>query len=171
MNGSTVGALIVGCALAVGGGIYYAQVYGYYSEVAEPSVTLVRAETGEAEVIAATDVRAINAESSPIRYRACFSTGMSQAELAETYERYAEPVPLIAPGWFDCFDAEAVGEALEEARALAFLSQDNVSFGIDRVVAVDADGNGFVWHQINECGREVFDGRAAPEGCPPREGN
>ena len=158
-------------AVLMGVGIYYAQVYGYYDTVEGAEVQMVSLVTGEPEVIVADDVQAIDADSSPIRYRACFTTEMSQALLTETYEIYEGAEPLIAPGWFDCFDAVALGEALEDGRALAFLGQSNVTFGIDRVVAVDADGRGYVWHQINECGREVFDGRAAPDGCPPREGN
>ncbi|MBM7068755.1 DUF6446 family protein [Actibacterium sp. 188UL27-1] len=171
MAGRLLAGGIVVIALLMGGGIYYAQVYGYYAEVAGAEVEMISLVTGEAEVIAADNVRAIDADSSPIRYRACFTTEMSQALLTETYEAYESAEPLIAPGWFECFDAVALGEALEEGRALAFLGQSNVTFGIDRVVAVDGDGRGYVWHQINECGREVFDGRALPEGCPSREGN
>ena len=26
---------------------------------------------------------------------------------------------------------------------------------------------GFVWHQMNICGEEVFDGNPPPPGCPP----
>ena len=29
-------------------------------------------------------------------------------------------MPLTAPGWFDCFDADAIGEALDRGEALAF---------------------------------------------------
>ena len=61
----------------------------------------------------------------------------------------------------------AIGGALEKGEALAFLSEPNITYGIDRVVAVMGDGRGFAWNQINACGKEVFEGRPAPEGCPP----
>ena len=57
--------------------------------------------------------------------------------------------PLTAPGWFDCFDAVAIGEALEKGEAIAFLSQANIHPGVDRVVAVFPDGRAFAWHQLN----------------------
>ena len=44
--------------------------------------------------------------------RACFTTPLTQATLTETYQLYDRPTPLTAPGWFDCFDADAIGEAL-----------------------------------------------------------
>jgi hypothetical protein len=74
---------------------------------------------------------------------------------------------LTAPGWFGCFDAEAIGEALKEGRAVAYLGEENIHYGIDRVVAVMDDGRAFAWHQINACGAVVFNGEPAPEGCPP----
>ena len=46
---------------------------------------------------------------------------MTQAMLTETYKTYEGAVPLIAPSWFDCFDATAIGEALEKGEAIAFL--------------------------------------------------
>jgi hypothetical protein len=109
---------------------------------------------------------AIDANSSPIRYRACFTTPMSHALLSETYEIYEQAEPLTAPEWFDCYDAQAIGKALEEGRALAFLGQRDVTYGVDRVVAITEDGHGYVWHQINRCGEVVFDGQPAPDDCP-----
>ena len=88
-------------------------------------------------------------------------------DLREKYVAYPEPVPLEAPGWFDCYDAREIGAALETGEAVAFLGESNVVYGIDRVVAVFRDGRARSWHQINACGEEVFDGRPPPEGCPP----
>ena len=93
-------------------------------------------------------MRGIDADSSPLRFRACFSTPLSQAMLTETYRHYENPVPLVAPYWFDCFDAEAIGKALENGEALAFLSEAGIAPGVDRVVAVFADGRAFAWHQL-----------------------
>jgi hypothetical protein len=111
----------------------------------------------------AREFRGIDADSSPIRFRACFT-----AELPEglTPAPYAGAEPLNAPGWFDCFDAAAIGADLASGAATAYLGEENVLYGIDRVLAVYPDGRAFAWHQINRCGEEVFDGRPAPEGCP-----
>ena len=87
--------------------------------------------------------------------------------LTETYVSYEGAVPLNAPNWFGCFDAASIGEDLEEGQAFAFLSERNITYGIDRVVAVYDDGRAYAWHQINRCGQVVFAGNPAPSGCPP----
>lgn len=163
---------IVMIALIAGIAIYYLQVYAYYETVAgdgESDVTLVALASGQPEPILYEDFQAIDATSSPIRYRACFTTEQSLALISETYQSYDEAEPLVAPKWFDCFDAVEIGEALERGEALAFLGEENIQFGIDRVVAVLPDGRGFVWHQINDCGAEAFDGKPLPEGCPEKQ--
>ena len=171
MSGKILVVFFVLVALVGGGGMYYLQVYGYYTEVqarGEGDVMLTSITSGEPEAILYDGFEAIDADSSPLRYRACFTTPLSQALLTETFEFYDDPVPTVAPGWFDCFDAEAVGAALEEERAIAFLGTANIVYGFDRVVAVTEDGKGFVWHQLNICGEKAFDGDPLPEGCPPR---
>ena len=157
--------------LIAGAAMYYLQVYGFYeevqaSDVADVQVTTLSGETPEPFLY--ENFKGIDAMSSPLRYRACFQTTMNTVMMAETYVLYDTPVPLVAPGWFDCFDAVEVGEALEAGTAMAFLGTANITYGIDRIVAVMDDGRGFVWHQINECGEEVFDGNPPPAGCPPQ---
>ena len=93
---------------------------------------------------------------------------MSEALLTETYALHENPIPNNAPSWFDCFDAQAIGAALEDGTATAYLGIFNVVYGFDRVVAIDGDGRGYVWHQINECGEAAFDGDPLPDGCPPK---
>ena len=151
MSGKIIAGGIVVLAFIAGIAIYYLQVYHYYEEVdgSAEQVVLTRLDGG-AEPIPAENVEAIDATSSPIRYRACFTTPLSQAMLSETFEPYDDAEPLVAPHWFDCFDAMEVGKALETGTALAFLGQKNIAHGVDRVIAVLEDGRGFVWHQVNE---------------------
>jgi len=163
-------------AVLIGGGIYYFQVYAYYEPVTlasgavEPGTTKIRLTplaTGVPETIQVDDFQAIDADSSPLRFRACFTIPQSLGDLAETYTPYKDAVPLIGPGWFDCFDARKIGADLEAGRAVAFLSEENFTYGVDRVIAVYDDGRAYAWHQINQCGAVVFDGQPAPDGCPP----
>lgn len=161
-------------AVAAGIGLYYMQVYALYDEV-EPTgpedVQLTSLISGQPEPIVFENFTAIDSDSSPIRYRACFDTALSQATLSETYVSYEGAEPLNGPAWFDCYDAREIGEALERGEALAFLGEANITYGVDRVVAVMPDGRGRVWHQLNRCGQVVFDGEPAPEDCPePPEG-
>ena len=163
-----VGILLA--ALVAGAALYYLQIYAFYEEVSAEEaggVQLVSAATDAPEQIRFEGFAAIDSDSSPIRFRACFATPLDLPALAEDYVAYDDPEPLVAPGWFDCFDAEAIGTALETGEAVAFLGARNVEYGIDRVVAVRGDGRGYAWHQINRCGEVVFDGDPAPEGCPP----
>ncbi|WP_439526220.1 DUF6446 family protein [Roseovarius mucosus] len=162
------GAILIS-ALVAGAAMYYLQVYHFYEEVAADGtndVVLTSLVTGAPEPVLYDSFTAIDANSSPIRYRACFTTAMSHAMLTETYELYERAEPLTAPDWFDCYDAQAIGLALEEGRALAFLGQRDVIYGVDRVVAITEDGRGYAWHQINRCGEVVFDGQPAPDDCP-----
>lgn len=167
--GKFLAGLIVVVALVAGAAMYYLQVYYFYQTVNATGVgdvQLTSLVTGQPETVIYDGFRAIDADSSPIRYRACFTTTMRAPILTETYEIYEEAEPLTAPGWFDCYNAQEIGKALEEGHALAFLGQRDVVYGVDRVVAILDDGRGFVWHQINRCGKVVFDGQPAPEGCP-----
>lgn len=141
--------MLIGAVAGVA--MYWLQVYAFYHEAAfvpgeEIRLTLI--EGGQAEPIIAEDVTGIDSDSSPIRFRACFHTPMTQAMLTETYRMYPDAVPNVAPGWFDCFDAEAIGSALEKGEAIAFLSEENIHPGVDRVVAVFPDGRAYAWHQL-----------------------
>nr|WP_279391858.1 DUF6446 family protein [Shimia aestuarii] len=157
--------MIVVISLIAGAAIYYLQVYHFYEPVkatGTDDVQLTLMVTGAPEPILYEDFEAINADSSPIRYRACFTTQQSLAMMSETYEPYDGAEPLVAPGWFKCFDAKEIGRALESGDAIAFLGEENIEYGIDRVIAVLPDGRGFAWQQINHCGEVVFDGQPAP---------
>ncbi|MEQ9695725.1 DUF6446 family protein [Shimia sp. SDUM112013] len=169
--GKIIAGTIVAVALMAGFAMYYLQVYAYYDDVlpsGPDDVMLTSLETGMAEPLAHGAFQAIDSTSSPIRYRACFMTDVPLDTLKETYTTFAHPEPLVAPGWFNCFDAKAIGKALEDGEAVAFMGTENLKYGIDRVVAVFPDGRGYAWHQINACGEVVFDGKPVPEGCPPK---
>ena len=164
MNGKILAGIMGLIALATAIGVYYMQVYHYYEEVSSKGFALVT-ETGTLDT-QATNIAAIDAISSPIRFRACFDTPLSPTADAVVYEK---AVPLTAPGWFDCFDATAIGDALEAGTATAYLSEKNVEYGTDRIVAITDDGRGYVWHQLNNCGETAYDGTQIGEDCPPRE--
>ncbi len=159
---------IVVIAFAAGIALYYLQVHAFYDDVSQKieTVELTSITTGEPEGILFENVTAIDSDSSPIRFRSCFETGLSLALLTETYKIYDGGEPRVAPGWLDCFDADQIGADLETGDAIAFLGRENISYGIDRVVAVYPDGRAYSWHQINFCGEVVFDGDPVPDTCP-----
>lgn len=164
MNGKIVGGILVVSGLVAGVLMYWLQLYAFYTPVSfQPGneIRLTPISSDLPEVIVAENITGIDATSSPLRFRACFTTPLSQALLTETYVVYDHAEPLVAPGWFDCFDATAIGEALETGEAIAFLSEKNINSktdaagvvqpsGIDRVVAVFPDGRAYAWHQLND---------------------
>ena len=152
MNGKIIAGFLVLTGLVAGIAMYWLQVYAFYEKAAftpGQEMLLTSVESGLPEAILAEGIEGIDSDSSPIRFRACFHTPMTQAMLTETYKIYPDPTPLTAPSWFDCFDAAAIGAALQTGEAIAFLGQSNIHPGVDRVVAVFADGRAFAWHQLN----------------------
>jgi hypothetical protein len=146
-----VGAIVIVAAIA-GGVLWYTAERAFYQPVAfQPGaeIRLVPLTSDQPEAIVVGGVVGIDATSSPIKFRACFTTPLTLATLTETYKDYPRAEPLVAPSGFDCFDAAAIGKALETGEALAFLSEPKIHPGVDRVVAVFPDGRAYAWHQLN----------------------
>jgi hypothetical protein len=168
-----VGMIVVVAAVA-GAAMYYLQVYAYYEEVLPTGiddVQLVSFVSNLPEPIVYEDFRAIDGDSSPIKYYACFNTSFSHSMLTETYVGLDNVVPRNAPGWFDCFNAAEIAAELEAGTALAFLGGKNIDFdvdriGVDRIVVITEDGRGYAWHDLNGCGDKAYDGTITGEKCP-----
>lgn len=168
--GKLMAGAIVLCALIAGGAMFYLQVYHFYVDVPAtgPRDVMILTQDGDSIPLPHAEFRAIDADSSPIRYRACFTTDVTPAEATTLYDPYPGAIPRVAPGWFDCFDAGAIAAQLDAGTARVFASHRNIAFGIDRVVAITDDGQGYVWHEINECGDKAYDGTPLGENCPDR---
>ena len=151
VNGKIVAGGIVLTGVVAGVAMYWLQVYAFYDPVAftpGAEIRLTPIAGAIPEPILVENIEGIDANSSPLRFRACFTTPLSQAMLTETYQVYAGAEPTIAPAWFDCFDAARIDAALASGEAVAFLSEAGIAPQIDRVVAVFPDGRAFAWHQI-----------------------
>lgn len=174
MSGKPIAILILACALFAGAALYYLQVYGYYREVpasGPTDVMLVPLTNGAPEPVPHAGFRAIDAESSPIRFRACFTSGADPNALAAKYQVRSDAVPRNAPSWFECFDAAAIAALIEQGKAQVFLGEKNVHYGVDRIVAITDDGYGYAWNELNDCGTKAYDGTVVGETCPPRPAN
>lgn len=156
MNGKIAAGSIVVVAALVGAAVWYLQEYAYYVPVnftPGAEIALVPITSDAPEPILVKDVQGIDADSSPLRFRACFTTEMTLATLTESYRVYEGATPLYAPNWFSCFDADKIGAALQSGQAVAFLGQKDLvpnqeNLQIDRVIAVFPDGQAFAWNQI-----------------------
>ncbi len=156
MNGKIAAGSIVVIAALAGAAIWYVQEYAFYTQVAftrGAEIVLTPVTSDRPEAIPVNDIQGIDAGSSPLRFRACFTTPMSLATLTESYRVYDGATPLYAPSWFDCFDADRIGAALQSGEAVPFLGQKNLvpnrgNVEIDRVVAVFPDGRAYAWNQL-----------------------
>ncbi|MCC5963554.1 MAG: histidine kinase [Rhodobacteraceae bacterium] len=154
--------LLLGSTVLAGAGVWYMQVYALYDRLPEQdSVPLTPLAAAAPQEFPVRNFQGIDSTSSPIRYRACFDIDADPAQ----FTPYPDPTPLVAPGWFDCFDAGALTEALGDGRATAVMGVSHLAYGIDRVVVL-MDGRGYAWQQINPCGTAHFDGDPVPPGCP-----
>ncbi|GGE10137.1 hypothetical protein SAMN05421774_102236 [Gemmobacter megaterium] len=146
MTGRIAAIAIVLSAIVAGAAMYWMQVYAFYDRLPETTVLRVSTETG-VQPLSLAAFEGIDANSSPLRFRAC-------ARLAEMTEvahalPATDPDPLTAPGWFGCFDAEAIGTAIKRGEATAYLSEREIHRGVDRLIAVFPDGRAYAWHQLN----------------------
>jgi hypothetical protein len=162
MKGRIAALALVLAGLTGGIGMYYLQVYAFYDRLA-PQTSLMAELPDGATRLTIAGFEGIDADSSPLRYRACFQVPDAPAMLIP----HPAPQPLNAPRWFGCFDAGQLETDLAAGQAQAFLIEGNFRYGFDRVMALYPDGRAFLWHQMNACGDAHFDGRTLPQGCPP----
>jgi len=148
VSGRILAIGLVLLALLAGAGVWYTQNFAYYERVPDTVIRLTPRDGGAPVEIETEGMRAIDAASSPIRFRACFRVADAQA-LASRFAPAPDAAPLNAPFWFPCFDARAIGRALAEGRARAYLGVHEIRPGVDRVVALFEDGRGYAWQQLN----------------------
>ncbi len=140
--------------------LWYAQTRAYYHDVTADSVTIGGVD------YAVTDYRGIDADTSPLKMRACFT--LAQDVPAPDTPEAPDAHPLVAPPQFACFNAADIDRDLENGTARAILAARNAPYGFDRYIARYPDGRAYMWRQINDCGAAVFAGDPLPETCPPK---
>lgn len=147
MNGKIVGITLLAAMVVAGAGMYYAQEYAFYDRIPADQQGALTIQTADgAQPLAVAGFDGIDSDSSPLRWRMC-GTLTDQPAAATPYDG---ATPLMAPGWFDCFDARQIGDDLASGAAVAYLSQANIRPDVDRILAVYPDGRVFGWHQYDE---------------------
>lgn len=149
MNGKILVAGLALVTVMTAASVYYLQVYGYYDDVSELAGDDMRLTLldGDQIPLATGDFRAIDSDSSPLRYRACFTIDPALADGAQPFDG---ATPLNGPSWFHCYSARALTEDLASGQARAYLGQPEIRPDVDRVIAVYPDGRAFAWHQLND---------------------
>ena len=144
-TGKIMVSLLLLSALLTGLAVWYLQVYGFYDPVDEITGAqdiVVTTTDGTARPVRIADFKAIDASSSPIRYRACFT--LDPAQLADAAP-YPDATPLNGPGWFQCYSAKALTRDLEAGNARAVLGEADIRPDVDRVLIVYPDGRAFAY--------------------------
>ncbi len=139
---------ILGITVVFAAAQWWFQTRAYYAPI-ESTDLFVTTLAGEVLTLEPATFNGIDADTSPLRFRVCFTVDEAGLAMAERGAPYDDPTPLNAPGWFDCFDAPAIGAALESGEARAVLAEREARAGVDRVFAVFPDGRVFGWHQLN----------------------
>lgn len=152
MKGKWPVLAILGSALMVGGGVWYTQQYAYYETIdpAGPGANISALSTADGRMVElpVADFQGIDAGSSPIRWRSCFQ--LTEPPLPGSLVPYDDPKPAYGPNWFDCFDADRIGDDLESGAAMAVLGVSEIRPDTDRVLAIYPDGRAYGWHQYND---------------------
>ena len=148
MNGKIIAIAIVAITGLFGVAMWYAQTRAYFEPLAAADLVVTDA-TGATTALPHRDFEGIDAASSPLRFRGCFTLDAAGLALAAKAARHPDPTPLIAPDWFTCFDAERLTADLAAGAATAVMSMPEIHRGVDRVIAVYPDGRAYAWHQLN----------------------
>lgn len=147
-SGRLIAIAIIAITAAFAGVLWYAQTRAYFQPLDQADL-VVTLPAEDVAVLTHTGFQGIDAESSPLRFRGCFTLDDAGLALIAQSQPHPDPTPLVAPDWFECFDARALTEALASGAATAVLSVHEIHRGVDRVIAVYPDGRGFAWHQLN----------------------
>ncbi len=140
VNGKYVATGLVGFTLLFGLVFWWFQSHAFYTEIQAGEYTVNIA----GQVYPVTEWKGIDASSSPLKMRACFLI----LEPIEALPAMA-PEPLLAPGWFRCFNAETIAENLASGYARAYLAERDNPHGFDRIVAVFPGGRAYMWRQLS----------------------
>lgn len=143
--------------------LWWFQTRAYYETLKGDGHVIVQGQQ-----LPVQDFEGIDASTSPLKLRACFRLAEGAApDALAIFPAAEDATPLVAPGWFDCFDARALSAQLRDGPVRAVLAESNAPYGFDRIVALSPEGRGWMWRQINACGEAAFSGDPPPEGCPP----
>jgi hypothetical protein len=140
MNGKRIVIGLLAFTAIFGLGLWYAQTLAYYDRVDGLESVIV---AGQPVPVRGYD--GLDGTSSPLKLRGCFTLDRAAMPDLETLE---EASPLTTPGWFECFNATAIGNAIRRGEARAVVAAENEPEGFDRIIAYFPDGRAFMWREV-----------------------
>ena len=141
MSGRTLMAGLLVTLAIFGVALWWFQTRAFYTEFTTDTITVAGAE------IPVTGFQGIDANTSPIKLRACMTVNPEDFTNAPPAPN---AVPLVAQSWFDCFNAKMLSRALDAGEAEAFLAASEEFDGTERIIAVYPDGRAFMWRQLTD---------------------
>ena len=141
MNGRHLVLGFLALVAVFAAGLVYTQYFAFYERV--EGVDALRSGGREIRV---ADYTGLDAESSPLKLRGCFT--LDPAALSDLTPA-ANATPLTPPPWFRCFDTEALTQDLETGAARAYRLAEDAPEGFDVMLAAYPDGRGYLWRQLN----------------------
>ncbi len=138
VNGKYVVTGLIAFTVLFGLAFWWFQSHAFYEETRADEVRIA------GQVYPVTEWKGIDATTSPLKMRACFLI----ADPIKAMPALA-PEPLVAPGWFKCFNAEYIAENLDRDYAKAYVAERNDPRGFDRIVAVFPGGRAYMWRQLS----------------------
>lgn len=123
--------------------LVYFQFYAFYDELEEQPLDVM----GTVYPVSAWN--GIDAFSSPLKKRVCLSVSAETVARIAAEQSVAEDAePLVAPDWFECFDARQISRDIDAGRAKTYLMGGSDFDGVDEYLALYPDGRGYVWRQL-----------------------
>lgn len=143
MSGRTLLLGGLGFLVVFTAALWYTQFYAFYQDLPRQPLTVM------GQQYPVVDWQGIDATSSPLKKRVCLSVTPETAQkIADEHYELAGGTPLVAPGWFECFDARRIAGDLEAHRAQLYMVHPGVFDGVDEYVALYPDGTAFIWRQL-----------------------
>lgn len=139
--------------LLIGGGVvlavftvvlWYTQYYAYYQELPAP-------ENGLMGTYPIETWQAIDGTSSPLKLRVCATvTPETVGQITDDLDALLAGDPLVAPSWFECFDARSIAQDLDAGAAALYQLGPSRFDGVNEVMALYPDGRIFMWRVLDE---------------------
>lgn len=147
-SGRWIVVAILGITALFAAGMWYAQTRAYYQTV-DSADLVITTSGGDVLALPHGGFQGVDADTSPLRFRACFTLDAAGLARSAQAAAHPDPVPLVAPAWFDCYDARTLADDIASGTARAVMSLHEIARGVDRVIAVYPDGRGYAWQQLN----------------------
>ena len=80
-------------------------------------------------------------------YNSCFKVSENINDLLTNFLASEDPLPSKPLGKMPCYNYNQLTEDVKAGLAYSFVGEKNIINGIDRIIAIYADGRAYAWHQ------------------------